>query len=381
MCINRYKNMIKHRDYNIELLRVIIMYFIVIFHFVVHGMKLWNVKDMPVDIGDFKSIFNYSSTWIVTIITSVAVNVYVLITGYYLGNNSTFKFTIYCKRFIKILIPTIFYSIILNLAYHLSEGRIPSVNEMVKSLFPIYNDAYWFVTKYIGLIALSPFLGIILNCINKRIHVLLVLIMLILTCEITPTIGYCHVYDADGMSILWFITLFITGSFINKYDICIRIRNNSGKLFIITGLLIAAIFLIRNFYKMQHGGYTIISKPHYNSIEIYILSILLLIWASKLNIKDTGIISNIAKMGYLTFGIYLIHDNNYVREMLWNKIVDSNAFIESWFHIPYIISISAVIFLGCALIEKFRFELFKRSKVETSIINLITVCYEKHRRK
>ena len=71
MCINRYKNMIKHRDYNIELLRVIIMYFIVIFHFIVHGMKLWNVKDMSVDVGDFKSIFNYSSTWIITIITSV----------------------------------------------------------------------------------------------------------------------------------------------------------------------------------------------------------------------------------------------------------------------------------------------------------------------
>lgn len=47
------------------------MYFIVIFHFIVHGMKLWNVKDMSVDVGDFKSIFNYSSTWIITIITSV----------------------------------------------------------------------------------------------------------------------------------------------------------------------------------------------------------------------------------------------------------------------------------------------------------------------
>lgn len=344
-------------------------------------MKLWFVKDMPVDTSDFKSIFNYSSTWLITILTSVAVNVYVLITGYYLGNNPTINFQTYSKRLIRILLPTIFYSIIINLIYPLSRGYVPSFEKITNTLFPIYNSNYWFVTKYLGLITLSPFISIILNHINKKLHISLIFIMLILTCEITPTIGYCHVYDAGGNTLLWFICLFITGSYIHKYNTSVKIRANSGKLFIIIGLLITSIFLIRNFYKMQHGGYTIISKPHYNSIEIYILSSLLLIWATSLKIKNTGIISNLAKIGCLTFGIYLIHDNVLVREKLWNKIVDSNEFIDSWYHIPYMLLTSAIIFLGCALIEKIRIDLFKRTKVESHILNLFTICYEKYKRK
>lgn len=373
--------MTKHRDNNIELLRVIIMYFIVIFHFIVHGMKLWFVKDMPVDISDFKSIFNYSSTWLITILTSVAVNVYVLITGYYLGNKMIINLQNYGKRLIKILLPTIFYSIIINLAYHLTKENTPSTKEILCSLFPIYNNNYWFVTKYIGLIALSPFISIILNYINQRIHIFLILIMLILTCEITPTIGYCHVYDAGSSTLLWFITLFITGAYIHKYNIRLNISANSGKLFIIIGFIITAIFVIRNFYKMQHGGYTIISKPHYNSIEVYILSTLLLLWASKLKIKDTGLIYDLSRMGYLTFGIYLLHDNNLIRKELWNRIVDSNAFSDSWGHIPYMLLTSVIIFLGCALIERARIELFKRTIIETNILNLLIVCYEKYKRK
>lgn len=68
-----------------ELLRTMAMFFIVVFHFFCHGLKMYTVSDLHVDASDALSMFNYCSSWLVVIATSVAVDVYVLITGYFIG--------------------------------------------------------------------------------------------------------------------------------------------------------------------------------------------------------------------------------------------------------------------------------------------------------
>lgn len=370
----------RNRADNIELLRVIIMFFIVVFHFICHGMKLWFVKDMNVDINSFKSVFNYSITWYIAIITSISVNTYVLITGFFLGNSSSTNLLGGGKRIVKILTPTIFYTVTLYIVYPLLTGNIPSFERIISSIFPIYNNVYWFVTKYIALIAFSPIINILLNSINKKLHLYLLIILLMITCEISPTIGYCHVYEAGGGTLSWFLLLYVSGSFISKYKIKDTIKLNSGKLFIVISIICTAVYLARNFYKMQNGGYTIISKPHYNSIVIYSLSCLILIWASNLNLKNI-ILEKISRLGYLTFGVYLIHDNPFVREKLWNKILNPNLYEETWYHIPYMILVSAIIFISCCIIEKIRILIFNKLEIDSKTNDQILRCYERIKRK
>lgn len=370
----------RKRADNIELLRVIIMFFIVVFHFICHGMKLWFVKDMNVDINSFKSVFNYSMTWYIAIVTSIAVNTYVLITGFFLGNSLKINLLGGGKKIIKVLMPTIFYTVTLYIVYPLLRESIPSFERIISSVFPIYNSVYWFVTKYVALIALSPIINILLNSMNKRLHLYLVTILLIVTCEISPTIGYCHVYEAGGGTLLWFLTLYTSGSYISRYKTTDSIKLNAGKLFFAISIICTAIYLARNFYKMQHGGYTIISKPHYNSIAIYALSCLILIWASNLNLKNS-ILKKISGLGYLTFGVYLIHDNPFVREKLWNKIINPNLYVETWYHIPYMILVSVIIFIICCIIERIRIIIFTKLEIDNKINNQIQRCYERIKRK
>lgn len=323
---------------NIELLRVIIMLFIVIFHFICHGMKLWYVNDMPLDLSNYKSIINYSSTWFITIVTSAAVNTYILITGYFLGNvyDRCLNLRSNYERIIKILIPTITYSIVIGLINCFSIYNDLTNHSILYYAFPILNRQYWFVTMYIGLIAISPFLNTIIGGINKKHHLIFLITMLVICLRFTSTIGYSRSFGISGTSLLWFVTLYLTGSYLRKYDIPNIIKSQIRKILLSFSVICSVLFIIRNLCRINVDGQTVINvPPPYNNVTIYILSVLLLLWAANINNIKNIIICKIAKLGYLTFGVYLIHDNNIIREILWDRIINANIFINSWFHIPY----------------------------------------------
>ena len=59
---------------------------------------------------------------------------------------------------------------------------------------------------------------------------------------------------------------------------------------------------------------------------ILALSVLLLIIFKNLKIKNNKMINKIAAT---TFGIYLVHDNIFLKEIIWKQIVRGNEFINS----------------------------------------------------
>lgn len=79
--MNSMKVMTKKRIPNFEIIRVLAMYFIVVWHFIRHGLFQDSVPTYNCDIRGF---LNYSLMQIIMIITVMAVNLYVLITGYFM---------------------------------------------------------------------------------------------------------------------------------------------------------------------------------------------------------------------------------------------------------------------------------------------------------
>lgn len=55
-----------------------------------------------------------------------------------------------------------------------------------------------------------------------------------------------------------------------------------------------------------------------------------------------------------TFGVYLIHDNEYVRHFLWHTVFNNAEFQDSITIIPYSIVVSIIVFLLCSIVEFFR---------------------------
>ena len=75
------KVMTKKRIPNFEIIRVLAMYFIVVWHFIRHGLLQDSVETYCFDLVGF---LNFSLMHLIMIITVMAVNLYVLITGYFM---------------------------------------------------------------------------------------------------------------------------------------------------------------------------------------------------------------------------------------------------------------------------------------------------------
>lgn len=55
-----------------------------------------------------------------------------------------------------------------------------------------------------------------------------------------------------------------------------------------------------------------------------------------------------------TFGVYLIHDNNYMREFLWGNIFDNSKYAESDYLIVHFILSVIIVYVACTVIEYIR---------------------------
>ena len=105
----------------------------------------------------------------------------------------------------------------------------------------------------------------------------------------------------------------------------------------------------------------------YNNLFVFSGTVSLFMFFSGLYIRSK-LINKIAK---LTFGIYLIHDNNYVREILYDKILHVDKWIDSnVFIIVAIISIG-LIFISCGIIELCRSKIFEGFRVNDLMCGLI----------
>ena len=91
----------------------------------------------------------------------MCVNCFVLISGYFLIN-SKFKL----KKVLNLYLVTIFYSILLFIPHCILYGF--SLSNFIKSCLPLLMGTYWFITTYVVLYLLSPFLNILIKNLSKK---------------------------------------------------------------------------------------------------------------------------------------------------------------------------------------------------------------------
>lgn len=128
----------KDRNYGIDLLKILSMFFVIIIHVCGHGGLNFN--------GDNLSL-NGVVVWLVRILVYCAVNMFALVTGY-LCINKKFKY----RNVINLWINVLFYNVIFTLLFG-TLGRF----DIFKSFFPVSNNIYWYFSSYFGFIFFIPF--------------------------------------------------------------------------------------------------------------------------------------------------------------------------------------------------------------------------------
>ena len=260
--------------------------------------------------------------------------------------NSKFKMS----KLINLIIEVFIYSLLgLTLEYILKPTELNFKN-IIKSFFPVTFGNYWFITTYIVLYLLSPFINKFINMVEKKFFQNLLIILIFIEI-IIPTISTSEV-SVHG--IILFITLYMIGAYINKFP---NNLFNSKRVSVILTIIMYALLMISvvviDFIgtKMQSISSHIYYFTKENSIPTVLCSIF--IFMSFKNIK-IFYNKNINKIASTTLGIYLIHENMFIRPIIWKDIFKCNAYINSQYLIlNAIISIISV-FIICIIIDILR---------------------------
>ena len=152
-------NNLKIRNSNLELLRIFSMALIIMHHYafhsnleiispVIHQVLLWGGK--------------------------IGVMSFLLITGYF-QVNSQFK----CKKLFKLVFQVLFYSYIYLLLFFIFDRNTLTFQNKTFLIIPLLSKNYWFISIYVFLYILSPFLNKIIKGFSKNTfkHLLILFII------------------------------------------------------------------------------------------------------------------------------------------------------------------------------------------------------------
>jgi hypothetical protein len=328
------------RNSNFEILRVISMIMIIGYHYVVHG-------HFQVVAGGGRIYLDVFSSC-----GKIGVNIFCLIMGYF-GIMSSGPSI---RKIVRLESQILFYSLLgLGIGFAFDQQLI-SIKTIACSIFPTITEHYWFFSAYIIVFALSGYLNDFLRGLSKESYVKL----LIMNYVFFSFIPFFSLRENNGFfwnQLIWFFVMYITGAFFGQFKPGMAIKTYC------VYALVCIFFLEFSFFVFEFlvpkfafiNGHTTYFRWS-NSPLAVIISISMLCIAIQSKIYTNIGINKIAS---LVFGVYLFHENLFIQDLLWGKLLNASTWNSSTERIiHFLLSVSIVFVLGClvelirALVEK-----------------------------
>lgn len=299
------------RKSNLELCRIFCMLLIIAHHCVVHGGGIY-----------LEPCLNKTISLLLVPGGKLCFDAFLALSTWFLVDQD-FR----TERFIKIWLEVFFYSVTFSVITYLIQGGF-TWKTWFSVFFPITGNSHGFAASYLLLYLLIPFLSKIKENLNKFQTELLLTILLyaqIGSQLIGNVSGYFQVLSSE---ILLFVLCYFIAFYIKRWPF----KYSSNKAVLLTGVIICwlLLFFIRYYAciypENQVLGYMMAITGDESSIFNLIGGYLLFLFFYSLPIKDSRIINQIAKP---TFGILLIHDHNFFRPIVWQKIIRTDTWYDS----------------------------------------------------
>lgn len=335
---------------NIDILRIISILMVLTLHALGHGGILFSYNFYTME---------YQIFWLVESLCMVAVNCFILITGY-LMVNSTFK----ASRLISTISQVEFYSILCTVVTKYIWKIEINVSELFSTVFPISNNRYWYMSCYIILLMLMPLLNKYMQKVSKQELLLTIYTLIFIFCLIPNVIFWSRWALGSGYTYPWFVVMYMIGGYFKLYGFP---EISWKKAFILYLSFSVGSYITRVILEILSMKSEIAINVDlfycYNTVTVFPASVFL--FESIIGMKiNKRIAVKISKTGKYTLGAYLCSDNDIIRERLWTKINLTNYISKG--------IASVIIYLFCAVILIFfmgcMIELI-RQKLEKLIID------------
>ena len=221
--------------------------------------------------------------------------------------------------------------------------------ELLRHATPLLSNDYWFVTSYLILLLLAPFIAWALQHASKRQYQVALVIGGIICFQ--PLLGWLLM---GKQQVLLFIYLFMIGGYIRKYaDQALSMRQ-AVLAYIATMMVMFAYTLYKN-HPLENTQYTVFAMAYHGLVLP--LSVALFYIAKAWRIENERIRKAILFLAPLSFAVYIIHTQSIVHNWLWAESAEllsrSNVCV-----LPLLcIAITLAVFVVCVLVDYLRVSL------------------------
>lgn len=325
------------RHYDLDLLRIISMFMIVITHVLGKGGLRSSVE------GHADSYFIV--TWIIQVLVYGAVNCYALISGY-VGINSRYRYS----KLLSIWAQVFFYTFTITALFAITGHEVTLLNWR-DAFFPIVSGQYWYITAYFGLLVFMPVINNGLNALTDKQLNQLVLLMFIIF-SILPAVLNNRVPEfslSKGFEMTWLLILYIIGAYLKRIDLNIF---KTSYLLIVYLLSLVATYVMK--FSVGDIWYWYVSPTlTLGAVSLFILF-------ARASIKPSGFLKKIiVVLAPSTLGVYLCHLHPLIVKYFVRDFAETFVY-ESIYLYPFLIlGAGILIYLLAFIVERIRLRIFK----------------------
>lgn len=342
------------RNYSIDLLRIIAMFMVVSLHVLGKG-----------GYEGVRGVVGYEA-WALGCLADVAVNCYVLITGYFMCVQQ-FRF----RKVAKIWVQMLFYSVATFAVCVWGGVTEFSLGKLVQAAMPFTFCNYWFVQKYLLLMMTVPFLNAAIQKLTKVEYKFALLLIVGTWCVLNNTLKYLNPFDStQGFSVGWFIVMYVTAGYIRKYY---TPTDRKWRYFSTYLICSAGAFVWRFIFERAGVVVSDYMALDYNSVFIYLGGVSLFLFFLNCKVKTKAAEGVIAFAAPLTLGVYLIHEAPYLKEYIWTIVNPNTLCVNNAFFFIFALGLIAAFSLVCAAIEWVRQKLFHSLYID----RLVNICADR----
>ncbi len=348
MTVSPLKAINKQRDSNLELYRIIVMLLIILHHYVSNSGLITVLDNGPFTVK--AALTMASGAW-----GKTGINCFVLISGYFMCTSH-----ISAKKFVKLFLEIYFYKVVFYLIFLLTGYKAFSIASFLRlAAGPITSISTNFTGCYLLFYLLIPFINILINSMNQKTHLMLVLVCLLI---------YTVFGGLDGISafklkmnyVTWFTVLYLLAAYIRLYP---NVLLESKKLwgwvtficFLLGSVVVAVCFWVGNKLGISKLTYLFVSDC--NKPIALLFGVASFLFFKKIRIPYSKFINAVAAT---TFGVLCIHTNSpTMRQWLWGTLLkNTQAYESALFPVHAILSVLGI-FAVCSILDMLRIHLLE----------------------
>ena len=320
---------------NIELLRIISMFLVLVVHAgfkSIHVPTVMEIDDMP--------LVSFSR-FLIQALAVVCVNLFVLTSGW-------FGINVNLKKFSGFLFQILFFVLIGYIVGALVFSvEITSLKLLCLDLW--YNSTYWFIRSYIILYFFSPVLNAFVSHSTSR--QLFIVILSFFLCQFIFGWYFDSVkWYANGYSPFSFMGLYLLARYIKLYSK----YESVPKLYYLSVYLVCSFFIALICYK---GLLSTNNMYSYNCPIVILSSVAFFLFFAKMSFKSS-LINNIAKS---CFAVYLFHCHPFIFESVFcssiKRFFEQNTYS---IYLLYSFGVIVIFFITAVILDRMRIALWNR---------------------